>query len=150
MPERTLRIDQPLDVVWERLQRLATWEGIGGMDRLRDATHRPDGTLKHFRYSLDTPVGTVDDDAEVVPDQRTPSSRSMHVTTETKGLAVTIDLHMRQANPDPTATIAEFAIDARATNFLAKPLASTLRHTLESGIDREGERMVQRLEAPDD
>ena len=144
MPQRTLRIERPLDHVWQQLQQLETWEGVGGMGQLRDASHRPDGSLEHFRYSLDTPLGTVDDRAEVRPD-RTGAARSMHVQTETKGLRVTIDIDLDNAGP--TATNASLDIDAQSTNFLTGPLAATLRHTLESGIDREGRRMVERLEA---
>ena len=141
MPQRTLRIDQPVDVVWERLQLLATWEGIGGMDDLREPRHRGDGTLVGFRYSLDTPVGKVDDNADVIAEG---DHRTMHVRTHTKGLTVMIDLQLHAAS---ATTTADFTIDVEASNFLTRPLAATLRHTLESGIVRESDKMVERLEA---
>lgn len=138
MPQRTLHIDQDIDVVWHRLQQLPTWDGIGGMQSLRDPSHNEDGTLAQFRFSLETPVGTINDDAEVIA-----SGHSMFVRTEAKGVVVTILLALADEGP---STMANFSIDAEATNFLARPLAATLHHTLESGIDREGARMVERLE----
>ena len=144
MPQRTLRIDQQIATVWDRLQQLDSWEGIGGMGQLRDPEHASDGSLKGFAYSLDTPVGTVDDTAEVTSTKRKVGAHSMRVQTETKGLRVTIELALTAVDE---ATNAEFSIDAEATNFLARPLASTLRHTLDSGIVRESDRMKVRLEA---
>ena len=146
MAGKTLEIEQPIDQVWERLQQLPTWEGIGGMHRLREAAHRDDGTLAYVRFSLDTPLGLVDDDAIVTPEVDS-ENRSMHVQTLVKGFDVTIDLRLSPSVDEPgRRTSADFTIDAEATTFLTRPLASTLRHTLESGIDRESERMVQRLE----
>jgi len=142
MPQRTLRIDHPIDAVWERLQLLETWEGIGGMDELHDPTHGPDGALRGFRYALHTPLGTIHDSADV-----TSQNPVMHVRTASKGVAVTIDLELSAGAVGQT--IADFRIDAHATSFLASPLAATLRHTLESGIVRESDRMVERLEATD-
>lgn len=141
MPQRTLRIEQPVDVVWDRLQLLSSWEGIGGMDDLRSGRHHTNGTLEGFRYSLDTPLGTVDDDADVIADI---AHRTMHVRTHTKGLTVMIDLQLHEAS---TTTTADFTIDVEAGSFLTRPLAITLRHTLESGIVRESDKMVERLEA---
>ncbi len=141
MPQRKLRIEQPVEVVWDRLQLLATWEGIGGMDDLRDGRHRSDGTLEGFRYSLDTPLGKVDDNADVIAEA---DHRTMHVRTHTKGLTVMIDLRLHEAS---ITTTADFTIDVEASNFLTRPLASTLRHTLESGIVRESDKMIERLEA---
>lgn len=142
MPQRTLQIDQPVDEVWERLQQLETWEGIGGMGELYGPAHGPDGGLRAFQYSLHTPLGTIHDSADV-----TSQGRVMHVRAASKGVAVTIDLSLRENGAGET--IAELTIDAHATNFLTAPLAATLRHTLESGIVREGDRMVERLEASD-
>ncbi len=144
MPQRTLLVDQPVDVVWERLQNLSTWEGIGGMKQLRDPRHTDDGTLQRFRFSIDTPLGTIDDHADVTAEA---DHRTMHVRAHAKGLTVTIDLRLRSA---PPTTNTDFTIDVEAASFLTRPLASTLRHTLESGIVRESDRMVERLEAPND
>lgn len=144
MPQTTLRVERPLDEVWERLQQLDTWEGVGGMDELRSPEHRADGSLARFQYSLDTPIGTVSDEAEV-SSTVDPEYREMIVQTETKGIRVRIDLDLTSWSQ--TSTDVSIALDASAANFLTKPLAATLRHTLESGIDREAERMRARLEA---
>ncbi len=144
MPQRTLRVSQELTVAWERLQQLESWEGIGGMAQLRDARLFDDGSLAGFAYSLDTPVGAINDTAEVTSSQADAGDHMMQVHTETKGVRVTIDLVLSGMG---TKTFVNFTIDAQATNFLARPLAATLRQTLESGIDREATRMVERLEA---
>ena len=144
MPQRTLRVSQQLAVAWERLQQLESWEGIGGMGGLRDPEHFDDGSLARFAYSIDTPVGTIDDTAEVTSSQADAGDHIMAVNTETKGVRVTIDLVLSGMG---AKTFVNFSIDAQAANFLARPLAATLRQTLESGIDREAARMVERLEA---
>ena len=143
MPQRTLRVDRPLPEVWAQLQKLETWEGVGGMDELRSPRYDPDGSLTRFEYSLDTPIGTVRDTADVSSDAGDRRC-AMHVRTDTKGLRVTIDVELVAAGDTTEANI---TLDASAANFLTKPLAATLRHTLESGIDRETERMRSRLEA---
>lgn len=144
MPERTLRVAQELPVAWERLQQLESWEGIGGMGQLREPRRGDDGSLRGFAYSLDTPVGAIDDTANVSSSEAAAGDHKMHVVTETKGVRVTIDLLLSGMG---AKTFINFTIDAQATNFLARPLASALRQTLESGIDREATRMVDRLEA---
>ena len=144
MPQRTLRVSQQLDVAWQRLQQLDSWEGIGGMGQLRDPLLHDNGALKGFAYSIDTPVGTIDDTAEVISSTADAGDHTMQVITDTKGVRVTIDLVLSGMG---AKTFVNFTIDAQATNFLARPLAATLRQTLESGIDREATRMVERLEA---
>ncbi len=144
MPERTLRVAQKLAVVWERLQQLESWEGIGGMGQLRAPLHGDDGSLRGFAYSIHTPLGMIDDTADVTSSNAAASDRNMQVMTETKGVRITIDLVLSGMG---ARTFINFTIDAQATNFLARPLAVTLRQTLESGIDREAKRMVDRLEA---
>jgi len=144
MPQRTLRVSQQLDVAWQRLQQLDSWEGIGGMGQLRDPLHHDNGALEGFAYSIDTPVGTIDDTAEVTSSTADAGDHTMQVITDTKGVRVTIDLVLSGMG---AKTFVNFTIDAQATNFLARPLAATLRQTLETGIDREATRMVGRLEA---
>lgn len=144
MPQRTLRVSQQLDVAWERLQQLESWEGIGGMGQLRDAALGDDGALLGFAYSLDTPVGAINDTAEVTSSKGDAGDHTMQVVTDTKGVRVTIDLIVSGMG---AKSFVNFTIDAQATNFLARPLATTLRQTLESGIDREATKMVERLEA---
>ncbi len=144
MPERTLRVGQKLAVVWERLQQLESWEGIGGMGQLRDPLQVDDGSLRGFAYSIRTPLGVIDDTADVTSSHDAAGERKMQVVTETKGVRVTIDLVLSGM---AARTFINFTIDAQATNFVARPLAVTLRQTLESGIDREAKRMVERLEA---
>lgn len=144
MPQRTLRVSQKLDVAWERLQQLESWDGIGGMGQLRDPELGDNGALSGFAYSLDTPVGAINDTAEVTSSEGDAGDRTMQVLTETKGVRVTIDLIVSGMGKK---SFVNFTIDAQATNFLARPLAATLRQTLESGIDREAAKMVERLEA---
>lgn len=140
MPRRTLRIDQPIESVWERLQELGTWESIGGLHDLRDPEVDGDGNLVAFAFSIDTPLGTIRDRAHV---QSNPPGR-MDVRAEAKGIEVLVGLGLEA---EDSATTADFSIVANSTNFLSRPLVGTLRNVLESGIHREGERMTERLEA---
>lgn len=144
MADRTLRVAQELAIVWERLQQLETWEGIGGMGQLRDPLRDDQGSLRGFRYSLNTLVGAIDDTADVTSSLTDADDRRMQIVTETKGVRVTIELVLSGMRDK---TFANFTIDAQATNFIARPLASSLRQTLDSGIIRESDRIVERLEA---
>jgi len=133
-----------VDEVWERLQKVRTWEGIGGLHKLRDPVHDVSGDLTAFMFSLKTPLGTVNDEATVSPTGRA-GRQSMAVRAQAKGIKVTVTLSL-----DPrgeAATEALFAINAEGTTFLTGPLASALGKVLESGIDKEAERMQQRLES---
>ncbi len=142
MPQRTLHLDRPLADVWKRLQEISSWEGVGGLTDLRQPHHDAEGNLSSFSFSIETPLGTIRDQARVISD----ALHGMTVVAEAKGLEVAVNLKLTAKSP--STTTAEFDIEARSTNFLSRPLAGTLRHTLESSIDREARKMTDRLEQP--
>ena len=142
MPRRDLRVARPLDRVWPRLQDLDVWEGVGGLTDLRSAHHDSYGQLRRFGYSIDTPLGSIHDIAEVAPD-RLPGRARMLVTTEVRSIAVRVDLEIVET---ADGCAAELVLETYATSFMARPLASALAQTLESGIDRESARLIGRLE----
>jgi hypothetical protein len=140
MPTSSLRIDQPTAEVWIRLQQIETWEGIGGLTDLRDARHDERGNLAGFAFSLDTPLGTIRDRATVAVGEH-----RMRVVAEAKGFEVSVHLQLR---PWSEGTEADVTIEGRSTSVFTRLLAGTLQHTLESGIDRERDRMAERLDRP--
>ena len=147
MIERRLQIERPPIEVWRNLQLLPTWEGIGGLRRLREPVHDEDGHLLGFRYTLTTPLGTVDDRARVRPTVGT-ERRSMTVAAVAKGLALTMAIDL--AATGAAATSAAVSLRADATSRLTRPLASTVLGVLESGFDREHHRLIVRLEGGHD
>lgn len=146
MASRTLAIDRSVDEIWPLLQRLETWEDIGGMHDLRDARVDRNGDLEGFAFSIETPIGDIRDDAAVTTNRpdRPGDGASLTAVADSKGIRVTVSLSLTP-NGD-ASTVADFSIEGRSTSFLTRPLVGTLRDTLESGIDREGARLVERLD----
>lgn len=148
MATRTLVIDRPIDEIWPLLQQLETWEGIGGMHDLRDARVDADGDLTRFAFSIETPIGDIRDDAAVTTQRPNGehATASLRAVADSKGIRITVSLALTETGSgEGHETTAEFSIDGRSTSFLTKPLVGTLRDTLESGIDRESARLVERL-----
>ncbi len=149
MALRTLVIDRSIEEIWPLLQRLDTWEDIGGMHDLRDPKVDDAGNLTGFAFSIETPIGDIRDRADVTtdpPDDGRGSPASLTAVADSKGIRVTVSLSLTPT--DDATTTAEFSIEGRSTSFLTKPLVGTLRDTLESGIDREGARLADRLTDP--
>lgn len=143
MASRTLQIDHSIDEIWPTLQKLETWEGIGGMRDLRDGRWDDDGELTRFGFSIETPLGDIKDDADVTT-SHSDDAASLHAVADSKGIRVDVVLEL---SAHDGGTRAEFSIDGKSTSFLTKPLVGALRDTLESGIEREGKRLVERLNA---
>ncbi len=136
-------------VVWERLQSTESWEGVAGLHDLRDAVHDGVGDLTSFAFSIDTPLGMIRDTAKVT----TAEARRMQARAEAKGIIVSVEIALTdmtgtrdvQDSDAEAVTDIDVVLDAQGSNFLTRPLAGTLRGVLEANIDREAERMVNRL-----
>lgn len=149
MASRSLTIDRTIDEIWPALQLLATWEGIGGMRDLRGVAWNEAGDLVGFAFSIETPLGTIDDRADVESEPPTASEvrgstvATLHAVADSKGVRIDVTVELSDVETEGTAV--EFSIEGRSTSFLTKPLVGALRETLESGIDREGQRLADRL-----
>lgn len=139
MATRTITIASSLDELWPVLQRLETWEGLGGMRELGDATWDPDGDLASFAFAIDTPLGLIRDRADV-----TANRPSLQAVADSKGIAVDVALDLAPGDHEDSTTVS-FSIDGRSTSFLTRALVGTLRSTLDNGIDGEAETLHARL-----
>ncbi len=122
---------------WPQLQRLETWEGVAGIEDLRDGKHDADGNLQSFKFAMDTAVGRVDGKATVKS-----SKPGMTITGEQKGLAITLMVVLRQAE---VGSVAMIDASSKATSFLSKPLELALNALLDNAIDDEAAKIAERV-----
>ncbi len=144
MASRQLLLPHPLDDLWRAFQQLETWHGLGGLDELDNGRWNRAGELIGFDFSIGTPLGRIRDSASVEPQKP-----SLRAEADSKGVRIEVHLHLAVAHVaggDHTAI--DFSIDAKATSLLTRPLQGTLRATFESGIDRERDRLSERLSQP--
>jgi hypothetical protein len=123
---------------WTALQNLETWEGVAGIEDLREPQHDSTGNLIGFRFAMDTAVGRVNGRARVEP--RKPG---MTIRAEQKGLELTIQIVVTETGSDSSSAI----VDAHslATSFLSKPLSMTLNAVLDNAIDGEAAKIAGRI-----
>lgn len=137
MARALVDIAAPFDVAWACLQQLATWEGVAGIEDLRDPRYDGAGHLAAFRFAMDTAVGRVDGRASVEAVRP-----GMTIRASQKGLEITLHVVLFEADG-----VAQARIDARskATSFLSKPLELTLNALLDSSIEREAAMIAARI-----
>lgn len=137
MARTSVEIATSLDMAWMTLQQLPTWEGVAGIEDLRDPLHDSIGNLMAFRFAMDTAVGRVDGRAQVR------SARpGMTILAEQKGLEITLQVLLRH---DGEQTRADVDARSKATTFFNKPLEMTLNALLESSIQAEAAKIAGRL-----
>lgn len=137
MATSTIHLDASVDVAWTQFQRLETWEGVAGIQDLRQPTHDAEGDLSSFRFAIDTTLGRVDGRATVEAEKP-----KMVVSGSQKGLTITIALELR---PAPTGCDAIVEANSKATSFLSMPLEVALNALLESGLDSEAAKIASRI-----
>lgn len=138
MARTSIELAASQDEAWTTLQLLPTWEGVAGIEDLKEARYDGAGNLVGFRFAIDTAVGRVDGRAKVVP--RPPA---MTVEADQKGLEIVIKVVVTSGGH--TASTALVDATAHATSFLSRPLAVTLNAMLDSAIDDEAEKIASRI-----
>lgn len=140
MARTTVDIASALDDAWGSLQLLPTWEGVAGIQDLRDPQHDVVGNLTAFLFAMDTAVGRVRGRANVH------SARpGMTIRAEQKGLQITLQVVLRRVGEQ---TRAEIDARSRATSFFNKPLEMTLNALLDNSIRDEAAKIAARLAEP--
>ncbi len=140
MARTAVTITTSLDDAWTSLQRLTTWEGVAGIEDLREPRHDPIGNLTSFRFAMDTAMGRVDGRAKVA------SARpGMTIRTEQKGVQITLHVVLKQVGEQNWADV---DAHARATSFFTKPIEMTLNALLDNSIDDEAATIAARLAGP--
>ncbi len=137
MAKAAVTLNAGIDGAWTQLQQLATWEGVAGIEDLREPTHDAQGDLSSFRFTIDTSVGRIDGQATVEADKP-----KMVITGSQKGLEITIALVVTGEGDTSQANIEAYS---KATKFLAKPLELALNALLDSGLDDEAAKIAARV-----
>jgi hypothetical protein len=123
---------------WTALQLLTTWEGVAGIEDLRDPQHDAAGNLTGFHFAMDTGVGRVNGRARVEP--RRPG---MTIRAEQKGLELAIQIVVTESGPASSTAIVDAR--SRSTSFLSKPLSMTLNALLDNAIADEAAKIAGRI-----
>lgn len=129
----------PRDAAWRALQRSETWEGIAGVEDIRDAQHTPTGELHGFSFAVLVGGKAYQGTARVAAAIPTEHLRLDLDTTE---VTATVDVHLRDANG---GTEIRIELEARARSFLAGMFFSTIAATIGRGLPTATEDFARRL-----
>lgn len=137
MARTTIEIDAPVDEAWPVLQQLATWEGVAGIEDLRDAEYDGAGNLTAFRFATDTAVGRVNGRASVQA-----AKPAMAIRAEQKGLRITLQVELHNVG---VGSHAHVQARAKASSFFSMPLELTVNAMLDGSIEREAAKIARRI-----
>ncbi|MEE9416424.1 MAG: hypothetical protein V3V01_14165, partial [Acidimicrobiales bacterium] len=118
------------------------WEGVAGIGDLRNRQVDTLGNLAGFDFTMDTPVGRIDDRAKVTALQA--PRHSLSIFADQKGLLVYVNVALnRMASGE--ATLVDVEVRADAKSFLTKPLAATLNMAMAQSIENEARTIASRV-----
>jgi len=138
MANSTVSLNASIDSAWSQLQQLATWDGVAGMEELAEPEHDSNGDLRSFAFAITTSLGRVKGRAQVQG-----AKPAMTISSEQKGLLITIDLLLREAD---TGSLAQITATSKATSFLTKPLQVALNALLDTALDGEAAQIGERIQ----
>lgn len=95
----SVKVDTDLEHAWTVLQDPETWGLIAGVERVYDAHHSPDGTLRDYKFTVLTAGRTYEGQARTHNADR-PSL--MAVTIDTSEVIGTISVELGPSNPGGT------------------------------------------------
>ena len=137
MTQTSVDLVASVDDAWPQLQELQTWDGVAGLENLCNEAHGADGNLQGFDFSIDTSVGRVNGNTTV-----SSQKPAMTVTADQKGVAISLSIVLREA---PVGSIAMVEASAKATSFMAKPLAKAINTLLDKGLAKEAAMLAERI-----
>lgn len=138
MARSSIHLSASVDDAWSQLQLLDTWEGVAGIEDLRDPTHDAEGDLSSFRFAINTAMGRIGGRATVAAQKP-----RMVISGEQKGLVITISIELREAEQGCDA---EIEAAAKASSFLSMPLELALNPVLDAGLSNEAARIATRVQ----
>jgi hypothetical protein len=135
----TATADAPVEVVWSALNQAATWEEIGGVDRVFDPRFDPEGRLRGFSFETVAAGRRYVGSAE--PHERVEAQRmSWRVSNaEVRGLTI-VDLA-----PAEERTLITVTLEVASAGFLSSVFFSVIAGTIGGGLPRAVEEFAAGL-----
>jgi carbon monoxide dehydrogenase subunit G len=137
----TVHVDAPVERAWAVLQEAETWGGIAGVQRVFDASHHPDGTLKGYRFLAEAGRKPYEGSAATI-EADAPSL--MVVTVDAAEFEGTITTELQPPNPHGTDMTVSLKI--RARGILAIMFMPVVNKAIGSGFSRQIDEIARRIE----
>jgi carbon monoxide dehydrogenase subunit G len=138
----TVHIDALPERAWAILQEPETWGEIAGVQRIYDASHHPDGTLRGYRFLAEAGMKPYEGSARTIEADQ-PSL--MVVTVDTAEIEGTITTELRPTNPHGTDMTVSLKI--RARGLLSTMFLPVVSKAIGSGFSRQIDNIARRIEA---
>lgn len=142
MATTTIEVAETITNIWARLQFLEAWEGVAGIGDLRNRQVDGLGNLAGFDFTMDTPVGRIDDRAKVTALDS--PQHKLSIFADQKGLLVYVHVGLNRMQSSPV-TMVDVEVRADAKSFLTKPLAATLNMAMQQSIENEARTIAGRV-----
>ena len=123
------------------LQEPETWGAIGGVQRVFDARHHPNGTLRSYRFLAEAGRKPYEGSASTVEADE-PSL--MVVTVDAAEIEGTITTELTPSNPHGTEMTVSLKV--RARGILAVMFLPLVSKAIGSGFARQIDDIAQRIE----
>jgi carbon monoxide dehydrogenase subunit G len=141
----TVHVAAPPERAWAILQEPETWGEIAGVQRIYDASHHPDGTLRSYRFLAEAGMKPYEGSARTIEADQ-PSL--MVVTVDTAEIEGTITTELQPSNPHGTDMTVSLKI--RARGILSTMFLPIVSKAIGSGFSRQIDDIARRIEAPPD
>jgi carbon monoxide dehydrogenase subunit G len=137
----TVHLNASPERAWAVLQEPETWGAIGGVQRVFDASHHPDGTLRSYRFLAEAGKKPYEGSASTI-EADAPSF--MVVTVDTAEIEGTITTELTPSNPHGTDMTVSLKI--RARGILAIMFLPLVSKAIGSGFGRQIDEIARRIE----
>jgi len=137
----TVHVNAFPERAWAILQEPETWGAIAGVQRIYDATHHPDGTLRSYRFLAEAGMKPYEGSARTIEADE-PSL--MVVTVDTAEIEGTITTELQPSNPHGTDMTVSLRI--RARGILSTLFLPIVSKAIGSGFPRQIDDIARRIE----
>jgi len=137
----SVKVDTDLDHAWNVLQESETWGMIAGVERVYDARHTPDGTLRGYHFTVRAGGRTYEGTAAT---HHADKPSLMAVTIDTSEVAGTITVELSPSNPGGTDMTASLKMQPKG--ILSMVVFPIISKAVSSGFAEQIDGIATRME----